>query len=50
MTQDHSLLAACAAGFFHCWRLGLLGALLLFIGTFLAACGKREWSWQHQYQ
>jgi hypothetical protein len=39
MTQDHSLLSARAAGFFHRWRLGLLGALLLFSGAFLAACG-----------
>ncbi|MGA9033494.1 MAG: DUF4382 domain-containing protein [Sulfuricaulis sp.] len=39
MTQDHSLLSARAAGFSHRWRQGLLGALLLFTGAFLAACG-----------
>ncbi|HSD96451.1 MAG TPA: DUF4382 domain-containing protein [Sulfuricaulis sp.] len=39
MAQDHSLTSARAAGFFHRWRLGLLGALLLFTGAFLAACG-----------
>ena len=39
MTQNHSLLSARAAGFFHCWRVGLLSAALLFTGTFLAACG-----------
>jgi len=39
MTQDHSLLSARAAGFFHRWRVGLLSAVLLFTGAFLAACG-----------
>jgi hypothetical protein len=39
MTQNHTLTSASAAGFFHRWRLGLLGALLLFTGAFLAACG-----------
>lgn len=39
MTLEHSLQTARAAGFFHRWRLGLLGALLLFTGAFLMACG-----------
>jgi hypothetical protein len=39
MIQNNSLTSARAAGFFHRWRVGLLGALLLFTGAFLAACG-----------
>jgi hypothetical protein len=39
MTQDHSLPLARTAGYFHRWRPGLLGALLLFTGALLAACG-----------
>jgi hypothetical protein len=39
MTQHHSLPSTRTAGLFYRWRLGLLGALLLFTGALLAACG-----------
>jgi len=38
MTAQHSLFSARAKGLLHHWRLGLLGALLLSTGAFLAAC------------
>ncbi len=38
MIQDHSSPSARAAGFFHRWRLWLLGALLLVSGFALNAC------------
>jgi hypothetical protein len=38
MTAQNSLFSARAKGLLHHWRLGLLGALLLSTGAFLAAC------------